>query len=77
MILVIVLITFSNYAKQKGDVSKRIGNKIYGGAISTIDFAKVTKVYNTYIAMLKMVSIRMLMTHCRMNTLSLKIMVHF
>lgn len=53
VILAIVLVTFSNYAKQKGDVSKKIGNKIYGGAISTIDFAKVTKVYNTYIAMLK------------------------
>lgn len=53
VILAIVLVTFSNYAKQKGDVSKKIGNKIYGGTISTIDFAKVTKVYNTYITMLK------------------------
>ena len=46
IVLIVVLFTFLNYADKKSDVSKKIGNKIYGGTISTIDFAKVVKVYN-------------------------------
>lgn len=53
IILIVVLVTFLNYAEQKEDVSQKIGNKIYGGTISTIDFAKIVKVYNTYNEMLK------------------------
>lgn len=53
IVLIVVLFTFLNYADKKSDVSKKIGNKIYGGTISTIDFAKVVKVYNLYNEMLK------------------------
>lgn len=53
VILIAVYITFLKYVDTKADIGTRIGNKLYGGALSTVEFAKITKVYGKYLEMIK------------------------
>ncbi len=51
---IFIIITFSRYADEKSDISRKIGNKVSGGTISTIEHARISRVHEEYINMLKL-----------------------
>lgn len=46
-------ITLSGYVDEKTDVSRRVGNKINGGTMSTTEYAAVSEAYGIYMDYLK------------------------
>ena len=46
-------ITLSRYVEEKSDVSRRIGDKLNGGTMSTSEYAKILEVYEEYTNNLK------------------------